>query len=166
MRLQRDQGTLVSTKLEGIVGPTKLKGDRMTRMYLGLCLTLAHMIVACGHQPDLNNTVRVHNIEISEAVSPSMLYASPGEEVRWTNLRSTPIRLGFLTMRLLDEVGCDHGIKTMFGQMSDLVTIPPGQSVSLCFVHRGDLKYNIWLEPDNPRGPITPTATIRVESNG
>lgn len=135
-------------------------------MYVGLCLGLLHMLAACGHQVPTNRVASVRTVQISEAVMPSILYAAPGEEVRWTNLRSNPIRLGFLTMRLLDEVGCDHGIKTLFGQMSDLVTIPPGESVSLCFVRRGDLKYNVWLEPDNPRGPITPTATIRVESGG
>lgn len=130
------------------------------------CLVLVGIVTGCSHPsvPDIKAQVRI--VEVTDEVTPSVLYAAPGEEVRWTNLRSNPIRLGFLTMRLLDEVGCDHGIKTLFGQMSDLVTIPPGESVSLCFVRRGDLKYNVWLEPDNPRGPITPTATIRVESGG
>ncbi|MBX9693778.1 MAG: hypothetical protein K2Z81_15420 [Cyanobacteria bacterium] len=129
-------------------------------------LVLVGIVTGCSHPsvPDIKAQVRI--VEVTDEVTPSVLYAAPGEEVRWTNLRSNPIRLGFLTMRLLDEVGCDHGIKTLFGQMSDLVTIPPGESVSLCFVRRGDLKYNVWLEPDNPRGPITPTATIRVESGG
>ncbi len=130
------------------------------------CLVLVGIVTGCSHPsvPDIKAQVRI--VEVTDEVTPSVLYAAPGEEVRWTNLRSNPIRLGFLTMRLLDDVGCDHGIKTLFGQMSDLVTIPPGESVSLCFVRRGDLKYNVWLEPDNPRGRITPTATIRVESGG
>ncbi len=46
-------------------------------------------------------------------------------------------------MRLLDDVGCVHGIPTLFGQMGDLVTILPGESVSLCFVRRGGLKHNV-----------------------
>jgi hypothetical protein len=50
--------------------------------------------------------------------------------------------------------------------MGDLVTILPGESVSLCFVRGGGLKHNVSLEPGNPRGHITPTATIRVESGG
>lgn len=130
------------------------------------CLVLVGIVTGCSHPsvPDIKAQVRI--VEVTDEVTPSVLYAAPGEEVRWTNLRSNPVRLGFLTMRLLDDVGCDHGIKTLFGQMSDLVTIPPGESVSLCFVRRGDLKYNVWLEPDNPRGRITPTATIRVENGG
>lgn len=130
------------------------------------CLMLAGIVTGCSHPSVLDIKAQVRIVEVTDEVTPSVLYAAPGEEVRWTNLRSNPIRLGFLTMRLLDDVGCDHGIKTLFGQMSDLVTIPPGESVSLCFVRRGDLKYNVWLEPDNPRGRITPTATIRVESGG
>lgn len=138
----------------------------MKRMYIGLCLGLVQLLSSCGHQSVTSDRTSVRTIEIAEGVTPVILYALPGEEIRWTNLRSNPIRLGFLTMRLLDEVGCEQGIKTMFGGMSDLVTIPPGHSVSLCFVRRGDLKYNVWLEPDNPRGPITPTATIRVGNDG
>ena len=138
----------------------------MTRMFVTLCLGLVSMLSACAHQPVTKDPANVRTIQISEAVTPNVLYAAPGEEVRWTNFRSSPVRLGFLSMRLLDDVGCDHGIRTLFGAMSDLVTIPPGESVSICFVRRGDLKYNVWLEPDNPRGPITPTATIRVDSGG
>ena len=138
----------------------------MARMYVGICLVLVQMLSACGHQPVTRDPASVHTVQISEVVTPNVLYAAPGEEVRWTNLRSNPIRLGFLSMRLLDDVGCDHGVRTLWGAMSDLVTIPPGESVSICFVRRGDLKYNVWLEPDNPRGPITPTATIRVDHGG
>ncbi|MGA6828747.1 hypothetical protein ACO9S2_14195 [Nitrospira sp. NS4] len=138
----------------------------MTRTHVALCLGLVQMVSACGHQPVTQDRASVHTVQISEVVTPNVLYAAPGEEVRWTNLRSNPIRLGFLSMRLLGDVKCDHGVRTLFGVMSDLVTIPPGESVSICFVRRGDLKYNVWLEPDNPRGPITPTATIRVDSGG
>ena len=138
----------------------------MTRMYVALFLGLVSMLSACAQQPGTKDPASVRTIQITEVVAPTVLYAAPGEEVRWTNLRSNPVRLGFLSMRLLDDVGCDHGFRTLLGAMSDLITIPPGESVSICFVRRGDLKYNVWLEPDNPRGPITPTATIRVDHGG
>lgn len=108
----------------------------------------------------------IHTIEISGGVEPEVLYARPGQEIRWHNSRKNPVRLGFLTMKLLDEVGCEKGVLTLFGQVNDLVMIPPGESVSLCFVRRGEMKYNVWLDPENPRGAITPTASIRVEGGG
>ncbi len=138
----------------------------MTWKYVGLCLGIVQILSACGHQPVISGAENVRSIQITDTVAPSILYTTPGEEVRWTNHRANPIRLGFLTMKLLDEVSCERGLTTLFGEIRDLVTIPPGESVSLCFVRRGDVTYNVWLEPDNPRGPITPTATIRVRSGG
>lgn len=69
-------------------------------------------------------------------------------------------------MRLLDELSCAQGVKTLFGEVNDLITIPPGGAISLCFGRAGELKYNIWFEPENPRGKISPTATVRIETHG
>jgi hypothetical protein len=108
----------------------------------------------------------VHTIQISDLVTPDTLYAKPGEEIRWRNLRSNPVRLGFLTMRLLDELACEKGVATFWGGMSDLVTIPPGGSMSLCFVRVGVLQYNVWFDAENPKGAISPTASVHVEAGG
>lgn len=138
----------------------------MTWRYVGFCLGIVQILSACGHQPVISEAEHVRTIRISDVVAPKVLYTTPGEEVRWTNNRANSIRLGFLKTTLLDEVACERGFTTLLGGIRDLVTIPPGGSVSLCFVRQGDLTYNIWIEPDNPRGLITPTATIRVMSGG
>jgi hypothetical protein len=90
------------------------------------------------------------------------MYASPGEEVRWTNARQNAVRVGFLNMRLIEEHQCETGIVDMFGHVNDHVTIEPGESISLCFVRTGDLQYNVWFDPEDPRGPISPTLTIKI----
>lgn len=91
-----------------------------------------------------------------------MLYAAQGEEIRWHNLRANTVRLGFLTTKILDEVGCENGVATLFGRVNDLITIPPGKSVSLCFIRPGDLRYNVWFDAEDPKSAISPTATIRI----
>lgn len=49
-------------------------------------------------------------------------------------------------------MGCEKSIKTLFGQVDDLLTIAPGESISLCFVRDGVLEYNVWFDACNPKG--------------
>ena len=90
------------------------------------------------------------------------MYASPGDEVRWTNARSNAVRVGFLNMRLIEDHQCQKGVVDLFGQANDLVTIAPGDSISLCFSRAGDLRYNVWFDADDPRGAMSPTLTISI----
>jgi hypothetical protein len=138
----------------------------MTRTYLSLCLALMPMLSACGHQSASTGSATVRTIQISDRVTPVVLYAKTGEEIRWQNLRANPVRVGFLTMRLLDELGCEKGVANLWGGASDLVTIPSGESINLCFVRDGVLEYNVWFDAENPKGAISPTATVRVETGG
>ena len=112
--------------------------------------------------PSSNAGRTVRTVEISHQVNPRVMYASPGEEVRWTNARSNAVRIGFLSKRLLEDHRCQKGIVDLFGQVDDLVTIAPGESISLCFARTGDLQYNVWFDPEDPRGAISPTLTISI----
>jgi plastocyanin len=127
---------------------------------VGLVLTVA-LSAACGHTP--SEAVRtVRTVEISDQVNPHVMYASPGDEVRWTNARENAVRVGFLDLRLMEDPRCQKGIVGLFGQVNDLVTIAPGESISLCFARTGDLRYNVWFDAEDPRGAISPTMTISV----
>jgi plastocyanin len=129
-----------------------------------MCAVVLLTASACSHSPTSEASRTVREIQIGDTVQPQTLYAKPGEEIRWQNVRSSPVNLGFLTTSLLKELSCQKGIVTLFGEVKDFVSIPPHESVSVCFVRPGELKYNVWLNPENPRGAITPTATIRVEA--
>lgn len=138
----------------------------MVRILWGICVGMTVVQLGCGHQVPAPEEPPVREIRIADGVTPDRMYAEAGEEIRWTNVRATPVRIGFLTTRLFDEVGCEKGVRTIFGKVDDLITIPPGGSISVCFERMGELKYNVWFEPENPRGPISPTATVRIESRG
>ncbi len=138
----------------------------MIWMLRALCAGLFLMQAGCGLGVAGSDAPLVREIRIADAVKPDPMFANLGEEIRWTNARSAPVRIGFLTMRLLDELSCEQGVKTLFGEVNDLITIPPGGSISLCFGRAGELKYNVWFEPQNPRGLISPTATVRIEVRG
>ena len=135
----------------------------MTRIHVNVCLAMAmSLLAACGHAPSTEADRTVRTIEIATQVNPQVLYVSPGDEVRWTNARSNAVRVGFLNMRLVEEHRCQKGVVDMFGQVNDLITIDPGESISLCFARAGDLRYNVWFDPEDPRGAISPTLTVSI----
>lgn len=138
----------------------------MTRTCLKLTLTLVPILSACVSEPVPQRPATVRTIQISDWVTPNAVYAKSGEEIRWQNLRTNPVRVGFLGRRLLDELGCKKGVTTLLGEVNDLITIAPGKSVSLCPTRSGVLQYNVWFDAENPRGAISPTATVHVDAGG
>ncbi|HEY7128881.1 MAG TPA: hypothetical protein VH332_04375 [Nitrospira sp.] len=130
------------------------------RLKLGLAAVVA-LSTACGHAPSTEPTRTVRTIEIATQVNPQVMYASPGDEVRWTNARTNAVRLGFMNMRLLEDHRCQKGFVDLFGQVNDHITIDPGESISLCFARTGDLRYNVWFDPEDPRA-MSPTLTISI----
>lgn len=135
----------------------------MTQTDVRFCLVMAMALSAgCGLTPSMEAGRTVRTVAISNNVHPQVLYASPGDEVRWTNTRDNAVRVGFLDVRLIENHQCQKGIVDLFGQVKDLVTIAPGESISLCFARTGDLRYNVWFDAEEPRGAISPTMTISV----
>jgi len=135
----------------------------MVRIHMSWCVAVALALsAACGHTPSPEAGRVVRTVEISDQVNPQIMYASPGDEVRWMNARANAVRVGFLDLRLIENHQCQSGIVNFFGQVNDLITIAPGESISLCFTRTGDLRYNVWFDAEDPRGAISPTLTISV----
>jgi hypothetical protein len=116
----------------------------------------------CAFKPDPRLTGSIRYFHIRTDVAPRTLIVQIGDEVRWQNLNQHAVRL-----RLLEEHGpdlfvCDKGFSQL-GVVQDTVTIAPLQYVSLCFSRAATLRFNVWLDADNPQGAMTPTSTVRIE---
>ena len=135
---------------------------RMTRIRPSLCVLALCTLAACSHSAATSSGRTVRTVEISDLVKPGVMYASPGDEVRWMNASGNPVRVGFLNRNLLEDHQCQNGIVNLFGEVNDLITIAPGESISLCPVRAGDLRYNVWFDAENPRGSMSPTMTVRI----
>ncbi|BCA56155.1 conserved exported protein of unknown function [Nitrospira sp. KM1] len=130
------------------------------RGLLEIALMLA-LLQGCGvGKPGAGTAVRY--VEINKEVTPRVLFARIGEEVRWHNASSSPIRVGILNVAWRDVVSCETGFGS-FGAMEDVVTIPPQDYASLCFSKATTVQYNVWLDLENIKGSMSPTATIRVD---
>lgn len=114
---------------------------------------------ASGSSPEPERPVRY--IQIRDTVEPLVLYATVGDEVRWQNLRPEPVRIGLLGNEDWTSAGCGKGFSWL-GLAAEFVTIEPRGYVSLCLSRARTLRFNVWMDADDIRGQISPTATIRV----
>lgn len=136
---------------------------RTRRGSLAMGLVCLACLSGCANTAAISPSIRTHFIQIREQVSPQDLYVYVGDEVRWQNLRPDPVKVSLLSHHRLDLVSCEKGF-TRFGTMEDTATIPPTEYVSLCFSQPGTIQYNVWLNLDNPRGSMTPTARVQVST--
>ncbi|MBX3238144.1 MAG: hypothetical protein KF814_18505 [Nitrospiraceae bacterium] len=103
----------------------------------------------------------MHYIQIRDSVSPTQVYASVGDEIRWQNLRPDSVKIGLLDARGLEEASCADGFRR-FGQIEDSVTVPPREFASLCFSKPTVIRYNVWFDAKDPRGEMTRTSTVWI----
>lgn len=116
----------------------------------------------CTSSPETTQQGQVIYVQIRDGVSPLELYASVGDEIRWQNLRSKPVKIGLHDTYRLDDVSCARGF-TRFGLVDNFAIIPPNDYVSLCVSHRGVIQYNVWMDPDDMIHTMTRTATIHIQ---
>lgn len=128
--------------------------------WVGLCL-MAGLLAACAAASPGTAPVHTHYIHIQDAVSPQRLDVHVGDEVRWQNLRSEPVKISLLSQLDGSGVSCQTGF-SRFGSLDDTATIPPNAYVSLCFARAGSIQYNVWLKPEDPLRSMTPTAKIVI----
>lgn len=121
------------------------------------------LLAGCAFLPAHTSPLRTHYVQIQDAVSPQRLDVQVGDEVRWQNLRSEPVRISLLSHLSGSGVSCETGF-SHFGSLDDTATIPPNAYVSLCFARAGSIQYNVWLKPDDPLRSMTPTAKIIVSA--
>ncbi|MBA3752841.1 MAG: hypothetical protein H0X01_01560 [Nitrospira sp.] len=136
----------------------------MIRLLPLLFLILLHvgLEAGCSSKPDPRLTGAVRYFNIRTDVAPRHLIVRIGDEVRWQNLNQHPVRLRMLEDNGPELIACDKGFSRL-GILQDTVTIAPLQYVSLCFSKAATLRFNVWLDADDPQGTMTPTGSIRVE---
>ena len=135
--------------------------SRPTMMILTLLMPPLATGWSCSPLTD-RSPANVHYIQIRDSVAPMDLYVSVGDQVRWQNLRSEPVRIGIMHGVDLEQTSCDKGFRK-FGVMDDFATIKSRDYVSLCFIRPGIVRYNIWMDANDATGKISRAAVIHVE---
>jgi hypothetical protein len=121
------------------------------------------LFAACGSLPETTRTGVIRDVKIEHGVSPTDLLAQIGDEVRWVNHRSGPVRIHFLG-GALDHVSCARGFRSFLGMKKESATIKPGEFESLCFSQAGFISYHVRMADMVPGGELIEPGIIRVGS--
>jgi len=110
-----------------------------TAMIIALTLALS----GCGTYsnkptvPEMSRTAVVHDVRVSlTSIEPVELRANVGDEVRFINDKTQPIRV--VLIEAGKRIACNKGFNGTIDQEAD---IKPGQYASFCFSQPGTVKY-------------------------
>jgi plastocyanin len=124
---------------------------------IGIMLLLG---MACSSMPDTSRTGQIHDVKIIESqLQPTEVSVRPGDEVRWLNYRTKPVRIIFLD-RLDEALLCERGFS---GSGKNDTTIKASKAVSLCFAKPGQYRYTARMEAEVAGGEIPVAGTVYVQ---
>jgi plastocyanin len=112
---------------------------------------------------DTSRTGKVHDINImGSEVVPKKIVVLPGDEIRWVNHRTAPVRVAF-TDPLEQKLSCERNFAMMTG-LRHTTKIGANDSASLCFAGPGTLIYMVRMEANVPGNEIIDSGSIEIAS--
>lgn len=111
--------------------------------------------------PATTRTGAVHDIRVAEGPEPADLVVNPGDEVRWVNSRTLPLRVDLINVNS-EDVSCQRGFSNLFGMFRESATIQPNDSGSACFSKAGVVNYNLRMDSALPGGKTIVPGIIRI----
>ncbi|HJT22377.1 MAG TPA: hypothetical protein VJ746_18035 [Nitrospira sp.] len=113
----------------------------ISRIWPGLIV----LTLACQSMPPVTRTGEVKDIIVGDQLSVSEIAVSPGDEVRWINKRTSPVRVIFLDPVTDQQLSC----KDNFGgwmTRSDTAKLDTNESASACFRDPGYIRYTVRMK--------------------
>ena len=129
--------------------------------YAMVAVALSVSIVACAG-PQTSRSGQIHTVKVEEAPQPADLVVNVGDEVRWVNHRTLPVRLDLVTGDPRETLSCERGFSNFFGMKRDFAEIAPNESAAACFSKVGVVKYNLRMESALPGGKTITAGTVQV----
>lgn len=126
-----------------------------------LILSLIGLSACAMLDPPTTRSGEIHDVKVEEGITPSTLAVGIGDEVRWVNHRTLPIRIDFLD-GALDEVSCQRGFTNWIGMKKESTTVGASKSASLCFSKAEVITYNVRMDSALPGGKQIVQGEVRV----
>lgn len=127
---------------------------------LAMLFVAVTILGACAG-PSTTRTGAVHDIKIAEGPEPSDLIVNPGDEVRWVNTRTLPVRVDLVNVQSQD-LSCEREFSNLFGAIRESATIKPNETASACFTKPGVVNYNLRMDSALPGGKVVVPGIIRI----
>lgn len=113
--------------------------------------------------PTVTRTGMVKDIVIREDVTPAMLTANPGDEIRWINKRQGDARVVFLDP-VTEMLSCQRNFGSLMGNNKNQYTakLSSNDSASLCFKNSSQIRYVVRADSNMSSGEVNFPGTITI----
>jgi len=130
--------------------------------YLGVALVF---VLGCQGLPTVTRTGDVKDIIIGDDLVAGEIAVSPGDEVRWVNKRTAPVRIVFIDPLLDKQLSCKNNIGGLMTP-SDTARLATNETASVCFRDAGFPRYTVRMESALTTGEINVPGMIKVGGKG
>jgi len=115
----------------------------------------------CESTPTVTRTGDVKDIIIGDNLSAADVSVNPGDEVRWINKRTAPVRLVFLDPVLHEKLSCKNNLGGWMAR-GDTASLKTNETASACFREVGQFLYTVRMDSGLTTGEINVPGVIRV----
>ena len=130
--------------------------------YLGVALLL---VLGCQSTPTVTRTGDVKDIIIGDDLSSKEIAVNTGDEVRWINKRTQPVRVVFLDPVSDKQLSCKNNVGGWMTP-SDTAQLGKNETASACFRDPGYFRYIVRMESALTTGDINVQGVIKVGGQG
>ena len=130
--------------------------------YLGIMVVLA---LGCQGMPTVTRTGDVKDVTIGDDLTSGDIAVNPGDEVRWVNKRTAPVRVVLIDPVSDKQVSC----KNNFGGLmtsSDTAKLATNETASICFRDAGTFRYTVRMESARTAGELNVPGIVKVGGQG
>jgi plastocyanin len=128
--------------------------------YLGMGLAALVFLGGCESTPTVTRTGDVKDIVIGDKLSAAEVSVNPGDEVRWVNKRTAPVRIVFLDP-VTEKLSCKNNVGGWMTR-NDTIKLDTNESASACFRDVGQVRYTVRMDSALPTGEMNVPGMIRV----
>jgi plastocyanin len=130
--------------------------------YLGIALLF---VLGCQAVPTVTRTGDVKDIIIGDDLSSKEVAVNTGDEVRWINKRTQPVRIVFLDPVSDKQLSCKNNVGGWMTP-SDTAKLDKNETASACFRDPGYFRYIVRMESATTTGDINVQGVIKVGGQG
>ena len=126
--------------------------------YLGLAMLF---VLGCQNTPTVTRTGDVKDIIIGDNLLSGEVAANPGDEVRWVNKRTAPVRIVLLDPMSDKQLSCKNNFGGLIAP-SDTARLSMNETASACFRDPGYFRYTVRMESAGVTGERNVSGVVKV----
>lgn len=127
--------------------------------YLGAALLF--VLAGCQGMPTVTRSGDVKDVIIGDNLSLAEVSVSPGDEVRWVNKRTAPVRVVFLDPVSDGKLSCRNNFGGLMAR-SDTAKLDMNETASACFRDPGYFRYTVRMEKAGMTGERNVSGVVKV----